>query len=230
MVPAPSRLHPLLRGRRGLYAVADAGVLPFPRLLEAAAEALAGGAVLLQYRDKEADAARRLERARALAALCRRHGVPLVVNDHPELAREAGAQGVHLGRDDPPMESARTLLGPQALIGVSCYGDLERARALAAAGADYLAFGACFPSRTKPGACRIDPRLLGRARRALGLPVVAIGGITADNGASLVAAGADLLAVVRGLWEARDVRATARRFQALYQASPPQDEHPEAGA
>lgn len=225
-----SRLHPLLRGRRGLYAVADPGVLPFPRLLEAAAEALAGGAVLLQYRDKEAAPAQRLERARRLAALCRRHGVPLVVNDHPELAREAGAQGVHLGRDDPPVEAARALLGPQALIGASCYGDLDRARAAAAARADYLAFGACFPSRTKPGAAVIDPRLLGRARRELGLPVVAIGGITADNGASLVAAGADLLAVARGLWEAPEVRAAARRIRALYEAPPPGGEHPEAGA
>ncbi|RMD78113.1 MAG: thiamine phosphate synthase, partial [Gammaproteobacteria bacterium] len=207
-----------MRGRRGLYAVADAGVLPFPRLLEAVAEALAGGAVLVQYRDKEAGPAQRLERARALARLCRARGVPLLVNDHPELALAAGAQGVHLGRDDPPVAEARRLLGPGAVIGASCYGELARARAAAAAGADYLAFGACFPSCTKPGAPAVGRPALAAARRdpaLAGLPLVAIGGITADNGAALVAEGADLLAVVRGLWEAGEVRAAAARLQAL---------------
>ncbi len=201
---------------RGLYAITDAGLQPDDRLAERVAQAIDGGAVLIQYRDKSDDAGRRLALATELAGLCRRRGVPLIVNDDVQLALECGAAGVHLGRDDPDPASARRRLGAGALIGVSCYNEWPRAVAAAEAGADYIAFGRFFPSRTKPEAVRAELDLLGRAKRELGLCVAAIGGITPDNGAALVEAGADLLAVVQGLFGADDVEAAARRYAALF--------------
>ncbi|HET6632119.1 MAG TPA: thiamine phosphate synthase [Rhodanobacteraceae bacterium] len=200
---------------RGLYAITDG---PRPDLLAACEQALAGGARVLQYRDKTRDAARRLSEARDLAELCARRGAPLIINDDVALAAAAGASGVHLGEHDVDVASARALLGPGAIIGVSCYDDLDRARALAAAGADYLAFGAFFPSPTKPTARHATPDLLRRGR-ALGRPLVAIGGITPDNGAGLIAAGADCLAVISAVFAAPDVRVAAQQFAALFPAA-----------
>jgi thiamine-phosphate pyrophosphorylase len=179
--------------------------------------ALEGGAALLQYRDKTHDAARRLCEASALAKSCREFRVPLIVNDDVELARSSGAAGVHLGEDDGGVPEARAALGADAIIGVSCYDSLQRARDAAAAGANYLAFGAFFPSITKPGARHARPQLL-RDAREFGLPLVAIGGITAENGGSLIAAGADFLAVVSGVFGASDIRAAARRYKKLFDA------------
>jgi len=198
---------------RGLYAITDG---PRDDLLAAARAALEGGAMLLQYRDKTRDAARRLREARSLAELCRKFDVPLVINDDAELAGASGAAGVHLGEDDLDVAIARAALGPGAIIGVSCYDSLQRAEAAAAAGADYLAFGAFFPSLSKPGARRANAALLHEARE-FGLPLVAIGGITSENGGSLIAAGADFLAVISALFGARDVRAAASGFAALFQ-------------
>lgn len=200
---------------RGLYAITDG---PRADLIEVCAAALAGGARLLQYRDKSADAPRRAEEARALQALCAVHGVPLIVNDDVELAAAVGAAGVHLGEDDLDVEAARARLGARAIVGASCYDSIERARRLAAAGAGYLAFGAFFPSPTKPQARRATTDLL-RAAKPLGLPLVAIGGITPDNAEPLLEARADCLAVVSALFGAADVRANARRFAALFEAS-----------
>ena len=199
--------HPLL-ARPGLYAITDGAR---GNLLAACESALAGGAVLLQYRDKTRHAARRLEEARALAVIAARHRVPLIVNDDIELARAAGAAGVHLGEDDVDVASARTRLGPDAIIGVSCYDSLERARKLAAEGADYLAFGAFFPSPTKPNARRATTALL-RDAKAIGLPLVAIGGITPDNAPALIDAGANFVAAISALFTSADIEATARRF------------------
>jgi thiamine-phosphate pyrophosphorylase len=207
------RTNPTLRG---LYAISDG---PRPCLIEACAAALAGGAAILQYRDKTADHTRRLDEARALQALCARHGVPLIVNDDVELAHAAGAAGVHLGEDDAGLSAARARLGAGAIIGVSCYDSLDRARHFAAAGADYLAFGAFFPSPTKPQARRATLRLLAEAK-PLGLPLVAIGGISADNAAGLIEAGADAVAVISALFGADDVRAAAQRFAALFESVP----------
>ena len=207
--------HPLL-ARGGLYAITDG---PRDDLLDAVAAVLEGGAGLLQYRDKTTNAMRRGAEARALQALCARFGVPLLVNDDVELAAAVGAAGVHLGEDDAGIATARAALGPQAIIGVSCYDDIGRARALAAAGADYLAFGAFFPSPTKPHTRRATPDLL-RQAAALRLPRVAIGGITPDNGGALVAAGAEYLAVVSAVFGDADPRAAAQRFAALFPASP----------
>lgn len=206
--------HPLLRSR-GLYAVTNG---PREDLLAAAQAAIDGGTRLLQYRDKTNDAARRLHEARALAAVCARHDVPLIVNDDVELALACGAAGVHLGEHDGDVAAARAKLGRGAVIGVSCYDSLQRARDVASAGADYLAFGAFFPSRTKPHNRRATPQLLHDAK-VFGLPLVAIGGITADNASLLIEAGADLLAVVSAVFGAADMRAAARRFADLFDHS-----------
>lgn len=200
---------------RGLYAITDG---PRADLVEACAAALDGGARLLQYRDKGGDPARRLHEARALQALCAQRGVPLIVNDDVELAAAVGAAGVHLGEDDAAVDAARQRLGAGAVVGVSCYDSINRARRLAAAGADYLAFGAFFPSPTKPLARRATTDLL-RAAKPLGRPLVAIGGLTPDNAAALVDAGADCLAVISALFGTPDVGATARRFAALFEPS-----------
>lgn len=196
---------------RGLYAIPPAG-LGGEALLRAAGAALDGGAAWLQYRAKPRGD---LETARRLAALCRESGTRLIVNDDPALAARAGADGVHLGRDDAALADARSIIGPQGLIGVSCYGDLDRARSLAAQGADYLAFGSLFPSPTKPDAARCELSTLSAAR-AFGVPVVAIGGITLANAAEAIAAGADLVAVISDLFEAPDVRSRAAAYRRLF--------------
>lgn len=197
---------------RGLYLVtpdeADTG-----RLLQRV-RAVLPCAALLQYRNKQAGNALKLAQASALRALCLQAGVPLVVNDDPELARAVAAEGVHLGRDDGDIAGARATL-PDAIIGVSCYDDIGRARRAAAAGASYLAFGAFFPSLTKPGARRASAQLLAQAA-GLGLPRVAIGGITPDNARSMVEAGADLVAVVSGVFDADDPLAAARAYRACF--------------
>lgn len=179
--------------------------------------AVLGQAALLQYRNKAADGALRREQAAALLPLCRAAGVPLVVNDDWRLAAELGAGGAHLGEDDGELRAARALLGANAVVGASCYDDLARAEAAAAAGASYLAFGAFFPSPTKPGARRATPQLL-RAAARFGLPRVAIGGITPDNAPVAVAAGADLVAVISGVFEAPDPAAAARAYRDAFAA------------
>lgn len=198
---------------RGLYAItpecADSA-----QLLGRAAEALAGGVAVLQYRSKQADAERRLREARALAALCKSHRAVFIVNDDVELAAAVAADGVHLGRDDGDPATARTRL-PRGVIGVSCYDQVQLARDAVVRGADYVAFGSVFASPTKPGAVRAPLALFGQAK-PLGVPLAAIGGITLDNAASLIAAGADLLAVISDLFEAPDIRARARAYAALF--------------
>ena len=203
--------HPLLT-RNGLYAITDG---PRDDLLAACEAAIDGGAVLLQYRDKTDDAARRLAEARALADLCARRRIALIVNDDIDLALASGAMGVHLGEDDGDIARARAKLGPCAIVGVSCYDSIDRARLLGSAGADYLAFGAFHPSPTKPNARTATPALL-REAKPLGVPLVAIGGITAANGAALIEAGANYLAVISAVFGTRDVRGAARSFAVLF--------------
>ncbi|WP_426270766.1 thiamine phosphate synthase [Dyella kyungheensis] len=197
---------------RGLYVITDG---PRPDLVPVVAQALAGGARLLQYRDKTRDHERRLTEARAIRALCAARQVPMIVNDDVALAQAAGAAGVHLGEEDGDVAAARAVLGQDAIIGVSCYDSLDRARHLAAEGADYIAFGAFFPSPTKPHARRASFELL-RQSAALGIPRVAIGGITPDNGGSLIDAGADYLAVISAVFGDPDVRGAAMRFAQLF--------------
>lgn len=200
--------------RCGLYAITP-DWQDTERLLEVTGAILAGGAVLLQYRNKAADAALAHTQASALLALCRRYQVPLLINDDVALAAAIGADGAHIGRDDGELASARARLGADAILGVSCYADLERARDAANGGADYVAFGAMFASPTKPHAPPAPMSLLGAAR-ALGKPVACIGGITAENGGALVAAGADLLAVISDLYEAAAPRERAAAYTALF--------------
>jgi thiamine-phosphate pyrophosphorylase len=188
------------------------------RLLARVAPALPHAA-LLQYRNKHAGPALRREQAIALLAPCRALGVPLIVNDDWRLAAEIGADGAHLGEDDGDLAAARTALDADALLGASCYDSLERAEAAAGAGASYLAFGAFFPTPTKPHARRATTRLLQAAGR-FGLPCVAIGGITPENAASLVEAGADYLAVISGVFDAPDPEAAAIAYRRAFAPGP----------
>ncbi|MGK4569977.1 thiamine phosphate synthase [Xanthomonas hortorum pv. gardneri] len=170
----------------------------------------------LQYRNKQATAPLRLEQASALREACAAHGVPLIINDDAQLALQVGAQGVHLGEDDGEVAAARALLGAQAIIGVSCYDEIARAQAAVAAvaaGASYVAFGAFFPTTTKVTTRRASPALLQQAA-ALGVPRVAIGGIAAAQVPELVAAGAELIAVVSGVYAAPDPVAAVQAYRA----------------
>jgi len=202
---------------RGLYGITGADALGVERLVQRVTQALEGGAALIQYRDKGTDTVRRLSDACALREVCRSYQVPFIINDDVALARAAEADGVHLGCDDAAMDEARQQLGRSAIIGVSCYNSLMRARAAEAGGADYVAFGRFFPSHTKPQAVTASLELLCAARAELRIPIVAIGGITPDNGAQLIAAGADMLAVVEGVFGADDVRGAARCHTQLFE-------------
>jgi thiamine-phosphate pyrophosphorylase len=190
---------------RGLYAITPESVAPAKVRL-----ALEGGIALLQYRNKHRDRSH----AAAIMALGREFGVPVILNDDVELALELDAAGVHLGRDDGDLRSARARLKGRVL-GASCYNDAGLARTAVHAGADYVAFGSVFASPTKPGAVRAPLSLFGEAK-ALGVPVAAIGGITLDNAPKLIAAGADLLAVISDLFDAPDVRQRARDYGRLF--------------
>ena len=197
---------------RGLYAITPDGA-DRGRLLRLVERALEGGTRQLQYRNKSAAPAQRLAEARALMALSERYGAKLIVNDDLALALEVKAHGLHLGREDGELAAARAAF--PGLLGASCYDSLDLAKRAAAAGADSIAFGSVFPSPTKPGAVRA-PLSLFAAARPLGLPMVAIGGITLANAPQLVAAGADGLAVISSLFDAPDVAAAARAFNQLY--------------
>lgn len=203
--------------RPGLYAITDSTLLPEEKLVPAVAASLRGGAVLVQYREKRLNQAGRRRQARALADLCHEKGVPLIINDDPVLARDCRADGVHLGQADGSVEDARSLLGDGAIIGVTCHGRMDLAEAASRLGADYLAFGRFHTSGTKPGAPAATPEVLEKALR-FGLPRTAIGGITVDNGVPLVRAGADLLAVVGGLFsgDSAQIEARARAFTRLF--------------
>ena len=202
---------------RGLYAITDSKLLSPEHLVQAVAQAIQGGAVMIQYRDKGDDAQRRLWEAQDLYNMCRPLGIPLIINDDVELAVQSMADGVHLGRDDDDIATVRARLGAGAIIGVSCYDELERAIAAEAAGADYVAFGSFNPSTIKPHAPRATIELLHAAKQHLRIPVVAIGGINGDNGAPLVAAGADMLAVINAVFGQADVAAAAARITKLYE-------------
>lgn len=195
---------------RGLYAVTDEALEE--RLVAAVAEALEAGVRILQYRDKGVDAQRREMEAIVLRALTHRHDALLIVNDDPALAADVQADGVHLGRDDPDIAHARRLLGPEAVIGVSCYDSLELARKAAAAGADYIAFGSVYPSSTKPDAARAPLELLRVAKQELGIPICAIGGIIPANAGPVLDAGADMLAVISGVFSVPDIEQAVRSF------------------
>lgn len=207
-----------LRFPAGLY-----GVTPdwddTERLIDAVRAAAEGGMRALQLRRKNATAAQRGAQARVLAPLCRELGVVFLVNDHWRLALEVGADGAHLGRDDGDLAQARTEAGPAFVLGASCYNELDRARQLLDAGADYIAFGAMFVSPTKPQAVQAPLALLAQARelatrhatgQSARAAVVAIGGITPARAPQIALAGADSIAVITGLFDAPDIMAAAQ--------------------
>lgn len=198
---------------RGLYAITDSQLLT-GKLLAYVEAALDGGLTLLQYRDKSSDDARRLREAEALRDLCARYNTRLIINDDAELAARLGV-GVHLGQTDGPLTPARALLGPKAIIGSTCHSQIDLAEQAAKEGASYVAFGRFFNSSTKPGAPTATLDMLDQARSQLKLPICVIGGITLDNAAPLVAHGADLLAVVHGLFGAESTQEVTRRALAF---------------
>ncbi len=200
---------------RGLYAITP-NLKNTPELLVKVAQALQGGASVLQYRNKQADAALRLEQAYALRGLTQQYGTCFIINDDVELALQVQADGVHLGGDDGDLVQARARLPKGMLLGASCYNDLALAHAAVAAGVDYVAFGAIFASGTKPQARRASLELLKQARMEISLPIVAIGGITPHNAGSVIEAGADCVAVIGALFDADDICQTAEQFTNLF--------------
>ncbi len=185
---------------KGLYAITDSSRFEFELVLSKSEEILKAGARVLQYRNKDADKSTQKKQAEKLVTLCRQFAVPLIINDDIELAIYVGASGVHLGKGDLSIAVARECMGNNAIIGYSCYNDLERANEAVTAGADYIAFGAFFPSQSKPEAVHADPEIIQLAKQQFDVPVVAIGGITPDNAAPLIDAGADMLAVISGVY------------------------------
>ncbi|KQW91429.1 thiamine-phosphate pyrophosphorylase [Massilia sp. Root418] len=186
------------------------------RLLDVSEQALAEGVALLQYRHKEACAELRMEQSVALLALCRRYRVPFIVNDHVDLCLLIGADGVHLGGTDARIGQTRALLGPGAIIGASCYGEMQLALDAQDAGATYVAFGGFYPSRVKQYAVTTQPAILDEARRRIALPRVVIGGMTPQNAAPLVARGAQMVACVSGVYMAPEPARAVRDFNALF--------------
>ena len=209
----------MLKFPGGIYAI-TLETADTEQLLMQVEAALAGGVAAVQYRDKSADVARRHAQASELIALCHQFGVPLIINDDLRLADLCDADGVHLGRDDGTLREARIILGKHKLIGASCYQSLERAQAAQSAGADYVAFGSFFPSRTKPAAERADVALLKQATPLIQIPIIAIGGITLANAPHLLDAGADSLAVLSALFNTPDIRSAAHDLNQLFEAEP----------
>ena len=196
---------------RGLYAITP-DLADTAALLKKVEQALKAGVAMLQYRNKIISKDKRLLQARELAPLARGYGVPFIVNDDVEIAASVGANGVHLGREDGDIAAARAQL-PGKIVGASCYNDLETARTAIKAGANYVAFGSVFPSPTKPDAVRAPLSLF---ENKLGVPLCAIGGITLKNAPQLIAAGADLLAVISDLFDADDIAARAAEYRKLF--------------
>lgn len=224
IVPFPTRDRKLVMNARwtrerplpsGLYLITPQEA-DTERLLARVIPLLGHGVTWLQYRDKSGNHRLRLAQARTLAAACAVHAIPLIINDDAALAHAVGAAGVHLGEDDGAIAAARALLGDGALIGASCYDRLDLAQAAVDAGADYVAFGAFHPSSSKQGTRRADPALL-QAARYLPVPRVAIGGITPDNAPALVAAGADLVAVIGSVFDADDPKAAVHAYRRAFQ-------------
>lgn len=203
------------RGIEGLYAVTPDRT-DTDELLRCVRFAFQGGARVLQYRNKSANTKLRLQQAQALRALSREFNTTFIVNDDAQLAAQVDADGVHLGGEDGSVAAARTLLGDSRIIGVSCYNRPSLAHEAVKQGADYVAFGAFFPSSVKPGAVKADVSLLQTVRQELRIPIVAIGGITHSNCPVLIEAGADALAVISALFDAPDIEVAAREFSTLF--------------
>jgi thiamine-phosphate pyrophosphorylase len=200
----------------GLYAITDNNLIPKERFIDTVEQAIIGGAKIIQYRDKSDNKKLRFEQAHALNQLCHQYQIPLIINDDVELAQQVNAQGVHLGKDDVSLLTARAALGNEAIIGVSCYNQLPLAIKAIEEGATYIAYGRFFPSHIKPNAVHASIDLIHQTRQQLNRPLVAIGGITPDNGNELIKAGVDCLAVIHGLFGQPDVKIAAQRYAQLF--------------
>lgn len=202
---------------QGLYAITDPGLIQAEKLIASIEQAILGGAQVVQYRNKLASRSQQYQEARQLSHLCQRHKVCFIINDDPQLARAVNADGVHVGKEDGKIADARKQLGNQAIIGVSCYNQLENAQKAIAQGADYVAFGRFFPSKTKPDAVQADLQLLEQASQQLTVPIVAIGGVKQDNAQQLIKCGAHAIAVINDLFhDSQEIYNTARIYQAFF--------------
>jgi len=208
-------MHHLANKIRGLYAIADTGSVDDGELFEKVRMVLAGGCRVLQYRDKSRNEERRLRQASELCKICRRAGAVFIINDDAELAMKVNADGVHCGRDDAAISETRAHY-PELMIGASCYNSLSRAVQVANAGADYIAFGSFFLSSTKPQAKPVDLKILQQAKQRFELPLVAIGGIVAENAETLISSGASAVAVISGVFLTPDPLLSSRKFTALF--------------
>ena len=194
---------------KGLYAITESDS---KNLIEKVSLALEGGVSILQYRNKTADSQQQLKEATALASLCKEYNTYFIINDDMHLAQQIGADGVHLGKEDGSLLEARKLLGNKAIIGVTCYQDIETALQAEKQGADYVAFGSFFASPTKPHAPRASIELLQQAKQQISLPICCIGGITLDNAKGLIDNGTDMVAVISSLFSTNDITDTAQQF------------------
>ena len=199
----------------GLYAITP-DLADTQKLIQQVRLALEGGTRWLQYRNKSADQSLKLQQATALMRLCREFAVPLIINDSLDVALEVNADGVHLGAQDCLISDAKSKLGADKIIGASCYDNLQRALDAEAEGTDYVTFGSFFASTVKPDAVRAPLKLLHEAKARLSVPVVAVGGINLYNAGLLIGAGADAGAVISALFNAQDIRKTAKKFTALF--------------
>lgn len=201
---------------KGLYAITDENLIPEKHFNQIVESALQGGAKIIQYRDKSNDQEKRLHQATILQSLCQKYKSLCIINDDIELAKEINADGVHLGKDDNSIAEARKVLGNDAIIGVSCYNDLNLAVDAERNSADYVAFGAIFPSPTKPNAAVADLDIISNAKSKLTIPICVIGGITEINIHQVVEHGSDMAAVISSLFSVNDTKDTAATFSSHF--------------
>lgn len=188
------------------------------KLLAVTEKALKGGAALVQYRHKTAGAEQRREQAKALQALCKRYDVPFIINDYVDLCMELDADGIHVGGTDESVAAVRASVGPDKIVGASCYGEMDLVRQAAKEGASYVAFGGFYPSRIKKYEVTTPVSIVGDAKKELpGMPSCAIGGITLENAVPLVEQGVDMISVISSVYMADDPEAAARAFADMYQ-------------
>lgn len=201
----------------GLYAITDPDLISAEKLIASVEQVILGGARVIQYRNKSASKTTQYDEANELSILCKQHQVCFIINDDPQLAKAVNADGVHVGKEDGKIADARKQLGNQAIIGVSCYNQLENARRSITQGADYVAFGRFFPSKTKPNAVQADLQLLKEASQQLSMPIVAIGGINRDNAQELIQYGANSVAVINDLFHNnQEIYNAAKVYQAFF--------------
>jgi thiamine-phosphate pyrophosphorylase len=201
---------------RGLYAITDSYLIPEHSFKKTIEKALSSGVKIIQYRDKSCDTDKRFEQARDIKYLCEKYNTTFIINDDVELAKEINADGVHIGANDSSYDIARAALGKDKIIGISCYNQFDLAKKAQLQGADYIAFGRFFTSKVKPDAVAATTELLVRAKQELHIPVCAIGGITLNNAAKLMAANIDMLAVITAIFDSDNIESTCQKFSGFF--------------